>query len=76
MAEHFFFLYNVRESRQDICSERRLKYGIIGSEKRKENIYDEVWGSQVQALSDVNFSVEPREYVAIMGESDPAKQRF
>lgn len=26
-------------------------------------------GNQVQALADVNFSVEPREYVAIMGES-------
>lgn len=26
-------------------------------------------GNQVKALSDVSFSVEPREYVAIMGES-------
>lgn len=26
-------------------------------------------GQQVQALSDVSFSVEPKEYVAIMGES-------
>ena len=30
-------------------------------------------GSQVQALSDVTFSVEPREYVAIMGESGSGK---
>ena len=30
-------------------------------------------GNQVQALSDVNFSVEPREYVAIMGESGSGK---
>ncbi|MBU3877982.1 ABC transporter ATP-binding protein [Faecalicatena sp. AGMB00832] len=30
-------------------------------------------GSQVQALRDVTFSVEPREYVAIMGESGSGK---
>lgn len=30
-------------------------------------------GQQVQALSDVTFSVEPKEYVAIMGESGSGK---
>ena len=30
-------------------------------------------GSQVQALADVTFSIEPREYVAIMGESGSGK---
>ena len=30
-------------------------------------------GNQVEALRDVNFSVEPREYVAIMGESGSGK---
>ena len=30
-------------------------------------------GTQVQALTDVSFSVEPREFVAIMGESGSGK---
>ncbi len=30
-------------------------------------------GNQVEALRDVNFSVEPKEYVAIMGESGSGK---
>ena len=30
-------------------------------------------GNQVEAIRDVNFSVEPREYVAIMGESGSGK---
>lgn len=30
-------------------------------------------GNQVEALRDVNFSIEPREYVAIMGESGSGK---
>ena len=30
-------------------------------------------GNKVEALKDVNFSVEPREYVAIMGESGSGK---
>ena len=30
-------------------------------------------GNQVEALKNVSFSVEPREYVAIMGESGSGK---
>ena len=33
-------------------------------------------GMQVQALSDVNFSVEEGEFVAIMGRAAQEKRRF
>lgn len=39
-----------------------------------KKIYTTRFGSQqVQALSDVTFSVEPKEFVAIMGESGSGK---
>ncbi len=42
--------------------------------KNVKKIYTTRLGlSQVQALSDVTFSIEPREYVAIMGESGSGK---
>ena len=42
--------------------------------KNVKKIYTTRFGSnQVEALKDVSFSVEPREYVAIMGESGSGK---
>lgn len=46
---------------------------ITGS-KESEKIYTTRFGgNQVQALSNVSFSVEEKEYVAIMGESGSGK---
>ena len=42
--------------------------------KNVKKIYTTRFGGQaVQALRDVSFSVEPREYVAVMGESGSGK---
>ena len=49
------------------------QYGNIRSEKLKKIYTTRFGGNQVQALSNVSFSVEQGEYVAIMGESGSGK---
>ena len=50
-------------------TERRSKMSLLEVKNVKKIYTTRFGGSQVQALTDVNFSVEQGEYVAIMGES-------
>ena len=49
---------------------------LLGVKNVKKIYTTRFGGNQVQALSDVNFSVEPREYVAIMENPVLGKQLF
>lgn len=50
-----------------------MKMSILEVKNVKKIYTTRFGGNQVKALSDVSFSVEPREYVAIMGESGSGK---
>lgn len=70
MVEHFFFSYN------DIIVEyiqggRNMP--LLEVNNLKKVYTTRFGGNQVQALSNVSFSVEDGEYVAIMGESGSGK---
>jgi putative ABC transport system ATP-binding protein len=67
MERHFPLLYN-----KDI-NEGGKMMSILEVKNVKKIYTTRFGGNQVEALRNVNFSVEPREYVAIMGESGSGK---
>ena len=74
MAGHFPFFYNMLVTGQKNTDVERMRKMSLLDVKNVKKIYTTRFGSnQVEALKDVSFSVEPREYVAIMGESGSGK---
>lgn len=73
MAGYFLFFYN-RYRKEEILKRKEEKLMSLLEVKNVKKIYTTRFGSnQVEALRDVNFTVERGEYVAIMGESGPGK---
>ena len=73
MAGYFLFFYN-RYSKEEILKRKEEKLMSLLEVKNVKKIYTTRFGSnQVEALRDVNFTVERGEYVAIMGESGSGK---
>ena len=69
MAGYFLFFYN-RYRKEEILKRKEEKLMSLLEVKNVKKIYTTRFGSnQVEALRDVNFTVERGEYVAIMGES-------
>lgn len=77
MEWRFLFYYNYPCKQEKIKRHNVRKDGYLMAlleVKNVKKIYTTRFGgNQVEALKDVNFSVEPREYVAIMGESGSGK---
>lgn len=72
MAEHFLFLYN--ESIKQKGDPGGVKKMTILEVNNVKKIYTTRFGgAKVQALSNVSFTVEEGEFVAIMGESGSGK---
>ena len=70
MAGHFIFIYNTGIIKNDPGGNEMAILEVNNVKK----IYTARFGSnRVQALSDVSFSVEEGEYVAVMGESGSGK---
>lgn len=73
MAGYFLFFYN-RYRKEEILKRKEEKLMSLLEVKNMKKIYTTRFGSnQVEALRDVNFTVERGEYVAIMGESGSGK---
>lgn len=73
MAGYFLFFYN-RYRKEEILKRKEEKLMSLLEVKNVKKIYTTRFGSnQVEALRDVNFTVERGEYVAIMRESGSGK---
>ena len=73
MAGYFLF-FNNRYRKEEILKRKEEKLMSLLEVKNVKKIYTTRFGSnQVEALRDVNFTVERGEYVAIMGESGSGK---
>lgn len=73
MAGYFLFFYN-RYRKEEILKRKEEKLMSLLEVKNVKKIYTTRFGSnQVEALRDVDFTVERGEYVAIMGESGSGK---
>lgn len=73
MAGYFLFFYN-RYRKEEILKRKEEKLMSLLEVKNVKKIYTTRFGSnQVEALRDVNFTVERGEYVAIIGESGSGK---
>ena len=73
MAGYFLFFYT-RYRKEEILKRNEEKLMSLLEVKNVKKIYTTRFGSnQVEALRDVNFTVERGEYVAIMGESGSGK---
>lgn len=73
MAGYFLF-FNNRYRKEEILKRKEEKLMSLLEVKNVKKIYTTRFGSnQVEALRNVNFTVERGEYVAIMGESGSGK---